>query len=114
MVFCSSCFMPLRKRPTGTYPTTAPSRARGMLYVLVGFLLITAAGTVQRLRHFAGAPREAAQLQSDRREAHALRRVMPSSCTSGRVSFSTRTPGLRRAFFAASVFAISCFGRFYR
>jgi len=37
-------------------PDNGPFRAQGMLYVLLGFLLITAAGTVQLLRHFAGAP----------------------------------------------------------
>ena len=37
-------------------PDNGPFRAQGMLYVLLGFLLITAAGTVQLLRHFSGAP----------------------------------------------------------
>jgi len=37
-------------------PDNGPFRAKGMLYVLLEFLLVTAAGTVQLLRHFAGAP----------------------------------------------------------
>ena len=37
-------------------PDHGPFLARGMLYVLAGFLLVTAAGTVDLFRHFSSAP----------------------------------------------------------
>ena len=37
-------------------PDNGPFMVQGMLYVLVGFVLVTAGGTVQLLRHFSGAP----------------------------------------------------------
>jgi len=84
-------------------PDNGPFRAKGMLECSMfcwGFCLSPQPAPFNCSGISPARPRETAQLQSDAGEPHALPRV----------TFSTRTPGLRRAFFAASVFAISCFG----
>jgi len=81
-------------------PTTAPSEPRECSMFCWSFCLSPQPAPFNCSGISPARPRETAQLQSDAGEPHALPRV----------TFSTRTPGLRRAFFAASVFAISCFG----
>ena len=79
-----------------------------MLYVLVRFLPFNCSG-ISLAR-----PREAAQLQSDRREAHALRRVTPSSSHKRPSFVLDRNARLAPGVFRRFRFRYFVFRRFYR